>query len=296
MFLRASNLHQSSYMAKQHFSRRQVERSFRKFNDIVADLFSSQHQTWGNVFTHLITHCEQDEVMRVVTEPLRTNKNVDAEKWLEDGLNSMTGMIGSGHYELPYDDDDRTALLYQLFLLIENTPFDFSGFCMTMFGSSHYQDMVHTFNQELVLKFTREVSYRLDEIMQDSGNQQEIPQEAMMVFHHHDNSINVSGNIQGSNVASGQANITKASATNTNVYSQADVLQTLKQARQNLASLPEAERQEAEVFADSIEAEVVSDNAGANNALVYAASLLPLLEKAGTALDVIQKFKTMFNL
>ena len=55
------------------FSRRQIERSFRKFNDTVSDLFLAKFQTWGNTFTHLITHCEQDSVMKVVTEERDAN-------------------------------------------------------------------------------------------------------------------------------------------------------------------------------------------------------------------------------
>lgn len=282
-------------MEQKKFSYRQVSRSFRKFNDIVADLFSAQYQTWGDIFTHMITHCEQDEVMKIITEPLRANQNINGEKWLEEALSSNPG-VGSGRYELPYDDDDRTALLYQFFLVVEKTDFRLSDFSMTMYGATNYQDMVSAFNQELVSKFTREVSYRLDEIMQDFENQQEIPQEAMLVFHHHNNSMNIHGNIQSSNVASGQAKISSSSATNTNIYTRTEILETLQQARQSVAQLPEVERQKAEVFVNELEAEVVADSKISNNALVYATSLLPLLEKAGTVLDVVEKFKSIFDL
>jgi hypothetical protein len=96
---------------RERFSRREVERSFRKFNDIVNDLFNAKFQTWGNMFTHLMEHCEKDPVMQVVTGPLKSNKNVNAEKWYNDALSSVGGRVGSGRYELPYDDEDKTALL-----------------------------------------------------------------------------------------------------------------------------------------------------------------------------------------
>jgi hypothetical protein len=179
------------------FSRREVERSFRKFRDIVNDLFSAKFQQWDDMFTHLIAHCENDPVMTVITEPLKNDPRVNATKWWDDAIASVRGMVGSGHYALPTDDDERTALLYQVFLGIENNDWDLSRFNMSVFGHTHYQDMVDTFNQELVLKFTREMSYRLDEVVADNEDADEIPREAMIVFHHHDQSTTVHGNFQG---------------------------------------------------------------------------------------------------
>ena len=213
---------------QQTYSRRQVERSFRKFNDTVNDLFQAKFQTWGNTFTHLITHCEQDSIMKVVTEPLRQNRAVDAEKWYTDVMSSVRGVVGTGHYELPYDDDDRTALLYQFFLLLENNKVDFNMFCMCVYGTTKYQESVYHFNQELVLKFTREVSYRLNEILQDLGDRQDVPREAMVVFHHHDHTMNIHGNVQGSNIAVGGSSISDATATFTTNADLADALKALK--------------------------------------------------------------------
>ncbi len=96
-------------MTQETFSRREVERAFRKFNDLVSDLMGAVFQTWPDCFRRLISHCEQHPVMRTITEPLRQNKNVDASKWYDDCLT-----LG---YGLPTDDDDCTALLYQFFRL-----------------------------------------------------------------------------------------------------------------------------------------------------------------------------------
>ena len=194
------------------FSRREVERSFRKFRDIVNDLFSAKFQQWGDMFTHLMSHCETDPVMMVVTEPLKSDPRVDAKKWWDDAVASVSGMVGSGGYSLPTDDQERTALLYQVFLGVEHENFSIQRFNQSVYGHSKYQDMVNTFNHELVLKFTREVSYRLDEIATDNDGADTIPREAMIVFHHHDNSTNISGTVQGSNIATGSAQIKNATA------------------------------------------------------------------------------------
>lgn len=104
---------------KQNFSRREVEKSFRKFNDLVQDLFSCQFQGWAGCFNNLVEHCEHDSVMQVVVEPLKNNTNVNAEDWYQKTLDSQSGMVGSGNYALPYDDDERTALIYQLSFLCQ---------------------------------------------------------------------------------------------------------------------------------------------------------------------------------
>lgn len=190
------------------FTRREVERSFRKFRDIVSDLFSAQFQQWGDMFTHLITHCETDAVMKVITEPLKNDPRIDAQQWFSEAISSVRGMVGSGSYTLPTDDEERTALLYQVFLGVEHDNFSISQFNQSVFGHSRYQDMVDTFNQELVLKFTREIEYRLEEIMTDNQGSDTFSREAMIVFHHHDNSTTISGTVQGSNIATGNAQIT----------------------------------------------------------------------------------------
>ena len=252
------------------FSRRQVERSFRKFEDIVNDLFNAKFQTWDNTFTHLITHCEEDSVMKLVTEPLRSNCNIDAEKWYNNAMNSVRSMVGSGHYELPYDDNERTALLYQFFLLLLNNKVDFTGFCLGQYGTTGYQDSVHYFNQELILKFTREVSYRLDEIRDDLGDQQNVPREAMIVFHQHGHTMNFHGNIQGSNVAGGGSSISQSSAAYTNNSDLANALKALKPLIHEVGQ----KQQDAVTAALEVLVEATMDQNVDNNAIRTAAETI----------------------
>lgn len=220
-------------MSRDTFSRREVTRSFRKFNDCVTDLFAAVFQTWGDAFTHLIHHCENDPVMRVVTEPLRANTAVNAKEWYQKAVASRGSMVGSGRYTLPTDDDERTALLYHFLLLVETGEVDYFQFCITFYGTSKGQDAVATFNREIVQKFTREVSYRLAEVTSDIGDVAEVPREAMLVFHYHANtrqehSMNFHGPVQGANVAGPGATITGSTATYSNNAELAEALKALK--------------------------------------------------------------------
>lgn len=117
------------------------------------------------------------------------------------------GMVGSGKYTLPYDEGERTALLYQFFLMIEHGDVAFDAFCMNAYGKTNFQEMVWIFNEELVSKFAREVSYRLDEVLEDTADLESISSGAMLVFHHHDNSTVIHGDVSGSVVAAGGSTV-----------------------------------------------------------------------------------------
>ena len=89
-------------MDKHRFSMREVTRSFRKFRDLVNDLRVAPYQIWGDRLSHLVDHCENDPVMRVVTESLRApTRTVNAQTWYDESLKTHGGMLGSGRYELP---------------------------------------------------------------------------------------------------------------------------------------------------------------------------------------------------
>jgi hypothetical protein len=108
-----------------------------------------------------------------------------------------------------------------------------------MYGTSGYQDMARVFNGDLVAKFTREIQYRLNEILVDTVEDQEISKEAMNVFYYHDNSINVSGSIQGSIISTAGSSITGSTA---HFEDQQEVAAELAEIRRQLAQDDAAEK------------------------------------------------------
>ncbi|MBN2208813.1 MAG: hypothetical protein JW759_05930 [Candidatus Coatesbacteria bacterium] len=142
--------------------------------------------------------------MQVIVAPLKANTRINAREWYKNCLAKR------GEYELPYDDD-CTALLYQFFLMIMSKEVPIEQFASIAYLKSNLTDSYFAFNHELVFKFTREVSYRLDEILQDVGDQDEISGESMLVFHHHDSSTHFHGDIIASNVATSGGSISSSS-------------------------------------------------------------------------------------
>jgi hypothetical protein len=95
---------------------------------------------------------------------------------------------------------------------------------MDVFGSDGSADFTNDFNSELLHKFTREVKYRLDEILASVASQDTIATESLIVFEHHDKSTHLHGNFQGSNIAIGGSTV---SASTTNYATSEDLARAL---------------------------------------------------------------------
>ena len=72
--------------------------------------------------------------------------------------------------------------------------------------------MVDTVNQELVVKFTREVAYRLSEIEEDVDGRDTVTSADLVVFNHYDQSTVIHGDVTG-----GVVNVGPGTATGSNV-------------------------------------------------------------------------------
>lgn len=286
------------------FPRRQVERSFQKFNDTVQDLFRAPFQAWDDTLARLMTHCEQDPVMKLVTDPLKSSQDFDAKEWFEEASNSAEGTIGTGTYKLPSDDEQRTALIYQVLLLVQNG-LSINDFCIEVFGVKKYQDMVSVFNQELVLKFTREVSYRLQEILQDIGDEAQVPESLLYVFNL-SHSVVVQGNVQGANIANSGSTVSGSTATFESAKEFADSLSLLADLLNTVKTeLREEVSNAIEVLKASLLGSQISEDEVKQAAVVIASSspqmkakIKEFLGRLGTSLigsTIFQAIKSAFG-
>jgi hypothetical protein len=211
------------------FKRRDVDRAFRTFGDRARDLMQADQTTWEDALHRLLHHCENDPVMSVITYPLKA-KPVNAAAWYQEALETVVAVSGSGRYRLPTDDEDCAALIYEFLQLVDIGKIDLMDFCVGVYGLTRPDDMVRAVNRELVTKFVREISYRLDEITQDIGDAKEVLKERMVVFqsHHHDHSTTIHGSVQGSVVATGGSMVEGSPATFSTSADLATALKSLK--------------------------------------------------------------------
>ena len=203
-------------MTTAKFSRAEVRSSFRKFSDTCTDLIQSDWHTWDNYLNILIDHCENNPVMKTVTDPLRHNPNVDIDAWYTEFQDSVGGMVGSGSYSLPSNDEDRTALYYKFLRDVQDGKIQLVQFCLNAFGSTDYNDMIYRVNNEFVDKFYREVKYRLQDLETELGADTEIAEERLFVFetHYHqptyDQSTTVHGSISNSSFVAHSTNVSQS--------------------------------------------------------------------------------------
>jgi len=147
-----------------NFSKQEVLTSFRKFNDLRHDLDRAKVQSWCGCLNALLSHCENDPVMRVVVSPLNSHPRINVNSWIKE----VDRRRLEGHVfdliNLPLEDDERTAFLNQFLRMICSGDFPYQSFCYTAFGSMELEDVVYSINSQFIDKFTREVAYRLEDI------------------------------------------------------------------------------------------------------------------------------------
>lgn len=182
------------------FDKKRVELSFRKFSDYASDVLSSNYHTFDTRFNILLNHCENDVIMSIISNQL---KSIDAhfDEWWEKGMSTGGSFVGSKQFDLPVDETERDSLLYQFCLKINDRSLNFSRFCLDFFGATNFDEMVWAFNDAIVKPMVRSINYKLEEIMydikQNSESDQDIPIKFLYVYQDFSTLINGDVEISG---------------------------------------------------------------------------------------------------
>jgi len=184
------------------FTGQQVKLAFQKFRDISIDLQGSRYQTWNDNLRHLIAHCENDQVMKAVTTSLSVHPDVNFALWYQTFLASCRSMMGTNRYYLPTNDDQKTALLYQFLVEIASGNINVFTFCLQAYAKKNGQEAIDAFNAEIVTKFVRSVSYRINALDNELGDERQVDPSAL-TFINYGTYQAVQGGIHSSVVAAG---------------------------------------------------------------------------------------------
>jgi len=140
----------------------QVRTAKQRFYDIQSDLMHSKYHDIENNLNAFVEFCENDTVMRKITQPLIQIKGVDVSKWYEDIFKTGGSMIGSKHYALPPEPQLEASLLYQFVLGIHSGKFDLGAFTISVYGTTKYDDAVYEFVNDIFRRLFRYLSRGLD--------------------------------------------------------------------------------------------------------------------------------------
>jgi hypothetical protein len=152
-------------MNEKTFSRKQVDMSFRKFIDYATDVFNSDNNSFDTHFKILINFCENDQVIRVISVQIKSI-DCDFDEWWKQSTRIKSSLAHNGIFELPSDEDEIDALIYNLCLKISNNDINLLDYCIKFFGSSG-KTCVQDFNNAIVRKLVRSIENRLTEIEND---------------------------------------------------------------------------------------------------------------------------------
>ena len=137
------------------FNRKQVDISFGRFTNYAEYVLNSNSKTFKANLETFIFHCENDPVMRVITNQL---KSIDCnfEELLSESMRARGSLSSSGRLLLPPGGNGNKidAFLYNLCLKINSEDLGFlATYCSRCFGSRGFGDCVPHFNREIVQKF-----------------------------------------------------------------------------------------------------------------------------------------------
>jgi hypothetical protein len=201
---------------EEKFDRKQVEISFRKFNDYAVYLLSSSYNLFNTRFNIFLNHCETDEVMSVICNQLK-NTDVNVDEWYEKGRSTGGSFVGSCQFDLPVDETERDALLYKLCIKVNKREIDLFGFCIEFFGDGNFDAMVEEFKEAIVRPMVDSIGYKLEEITYEAEIELEkddryIPVNIFYVYQNYSTNVNGDINTKGDAAIGEGASIEKKSS------------------------------------------------------------------------------------
>lgn len=135
--------------------------------------------------------------MKPITVQLK-NIDVHIEEWWKKGNESAGSMVGSARFDLPLDETERDALLYQFSLKILNNEMSFQHFCIMYLGKTNYNEMVYSFNRVVINPLVRSINDKLDGIMYEVHKKYDTYQDVSvnLFYVYQDSSTNIEGDVE----------------------------------------------------------------------------------------------------
>jgi hypothetical protein len=189
----------------------QIQRSIQKFSDYGEDLLRSDYNTFDDRLKVFIKFCETDPVFSQIHRQILSVKRLNFDEWLEQGTKSVGSMVGSGQLDLPTDEEQRIATIYELLLRVNNGKVDVLGFIRNFFAISSTSITAHieAFNDAITAQLIRELGYRLQEVADNLpvNKRESVPMASIQIIHHATNVIQQNA-IGSSNTQSANQSVT----------------------------------------------------------------------------------------
>lgn len=137
------------------------------YQDAVDYVNSSGHRTYVDNLRNWFAIIEENPVARTLLQSL--NQSVKINDWLQNSTEPGDGTVGSGNLNWPESRDETLAIrlcLFRLFSTGEIDPLEF-GSQYYFDGSSKYDDVINSLNNQLFFQTYREFQRRVERAYRD---------------------------------------------------------------------------------------------------------------------------------
>ncbi|MEJ9210110.1 hypothetical protein [Bacillus smithii] len=178
-----------------NFPEKIVRRSIRSFESAAQDVINSTYQTYKARIARLVEIAHKDMVINSIVGPL-LKMEIDF-----DGIHiSRDGGFRIDELKLPTDIDVQLAYVLQMFERVVKDEISLDAITYSIYGRRRYEDNIILWFNDVVSPCFRELSYRLNDLVEDEvTGKEEVSTAALQIFNY--GSISAS---QGSNIAIGK--------------------------------------------------------------------------------------------
>lgn len=144
------------------FSKKEIESSIIRFNDLSSDLLKSDNNTFNDRLSQFFFFAENDNVFKYIHLQLINTSNADINEWYNEKLSMRSSMVGSAPLEFPQKPENRLSIQYQLLYSIYKGDIDYSEFMLNFIGS---RLDVYLFNEAVSLQLFREINHKIENLI-----------------------------------------------------------------------------------------------------------------------------------
>jgi hypothetical protein len=234
------------------FTSGQIRRSIQRFNDYSSDLIHSDMNSFEDRLNMFFNFCLTDEVFAVFHIQLISVEGIDFNQWLSKIQPRVGGMAGSGRLLFPTNVEQRLSVMYQLLHCVQEGRVPFLDFATNFFalGTTQITAYINAFNKAVTVPLVRELSYRLEDMLDSLPDDQSerVPASAIQIIHNAQNVIQQTAS--GNHIAQ-TANVTANSEIE-------ELFKKLKLSIQE--SIPPSDQQEPLEIVEAAREEAISQN------------------------------------
>jgi hypothetical protein len=121
----------------------------------------ARYQTWSGHFSGLMAFMRDNPYLADILKGSSEQEPVNFIDWWSEFQATGNSYVGTKSYSILSDNTTRAVLFYQFLKEVEAGNVDLQRFCVDAYGLTKFQDMMDTFNREIVSHVVGEMETKL---------------------------------------------------------------------------------------------------------------------------------------